>query len=279
MRRTTLITDFDNTLYDWFHVWYRSFNAMLAEIQRISGIDEATLIPEIRAIHQKYHTSEYAFLIEELPCLKQAYPDRDLRSVFDEAIHAYRRARKATLALYEGVSETLTSLRSQKVLIVIYTESLAFYTHNRIQRLGLDSLVDFIYSPADHDIPAGVTHYSQREDDILTHAKHLHIPAGIIKPDPAVLIDIVKEIAREPGECIYLGDSLMKDVAMAQDAGVMDVFAEYGGAQHKEEYELLRRVSHWTDADVQREKETSKRTVKPSYVISSFSEIRQFFGS
>jgi FMN phosphatase YigB (HAD superfamily) len=279
MPRTTLITDFDNTLYDWFHVWYQSFSAMLAEIQRISGIDETTLIPEIRAIHQKYHTSEYAFLIEELPCLKQAFPNQDLRSVFDEAVHAYRRARKATLTLYEGVSETLTRLRSEGVLVIIYTESLAFYTHDRIRRLGLDSLVDFIYSPADHDIPASVTHYSQRDDGDLTHAKHLHIPAGVIKPDPAVLIDIVREIGRPPSECIYLGDSLMKDVAMAQDAGVTDVFAEYGGVQHKEEYELLRRVSHWTDADVQREKETSKRTVKPSYLISGFSEIRQFFGS
>jgi FMN phosphatase YigB (HAD superfamily) len=278
VKRTTLITDFDNTLYDWFHVWYQSFSAMLAEIQRISGIDDTILMPEIRAIHQKYHTSEYAFMIEELPCLKVAFPDQDLRTVFDEAVHAYRRARKATLTLYDGVSETLVNLRSEGILVIIYTESLAFYTHDRIKRLELDDLIDFIYSPADHDIPTGITHYSQREDAVLNHAKHLYIPAGIIKPDPAVLIDIVKEINRPPDECVYLGDSLMKDVAMAQDAGVTDVFAEYGGVQHKDEYELLRRVSHWTDADVQREKQTSKRTVQPSHVISNFAEIRQFFG-
>src|SRR5205823_442116 len=47
MQHTTLITDFDNTLYDWFHVWYQSFSAMFSEIQRISGIDEAALISEI----------------------------------------------------------------------------------------------------------------------------------------------------------------------------------------------------------------------------------------
>ena len=277
MLRTTLITDFDNTLYDWFYVWYQSFSAMLSEIERISGIDEARLIPEIRAIHQKYHTSEYSFLIEELPCIRAIFPGDDLRIVFDEAIHAYRRARKATLSLYDGVSETLVALKAQGILIIIYTESLAYYTHDRIKRLGLDEVVDFIYSPADHDIPAGVTHYSKREDAVLIHAKHLHIPAGIIKPDPAVLIDIVQAIGRPSGECIYLGDSLMKDVAMAQDAGITDVHAGYGGVQHKKEYELLRKVSHWTDADVEREKATSTRTVQPSYVISNFAEIRQFF--
>jgi hypothetical protein len=50
MRKTTLITDFDNTLYDWFHTWYVSFNAMLVEIERISGIRRAELITEIRRI-------------------------------------------------------------------------------------------------------------------------------------------------------------------------------------------------------------------------------------
>jgi len=67
IQRTTLISDFDNTLYDWFHMWYQSFGAMLQEIVRISGVGEDVLIPQIREIHQKYHTSEYAFLLEELP--------------------------------------------------------------------------------------------------------------------------------------------------------------------------------------------------------------------
>lgn len=250
---------------------------MLSEIQRISGIGAATLIPEIRAIHQKYQTSEYAFLIEELPCLQRAFPEKDLKLVFDDAIHAYRRARNASLALYPGVLDTLAALQSQRILIVIYTESLAYYTHDRIRRLNLDHLVNFIYSPADHDIPPGITHYSEREDAILVHAKHRHIPAGVIKPDPAVLIDIVKEIGRSCTECVYLGDSLMKDVAMAQDAGITDVYAEYGGVQHQEEYNLLRAVSHWRDADVQREKETSKRTVQPSNIITDFSAILRFF--
>lgn len=56
-----------------------------------------------------------------------------------------------------------------------------------------------------------------------------------------------------PAEVAYLGDSLMKDIAMAQGAGVLDVHAAYGQAQNRPEYDLLRRVTHWTDADVARE--------------------------
>src|SRR5271166_3157642 len=110
-RPTTLITDFDSTLYDWFHMWHQSFTAMLGEVERISGISKSVLIPQIRQIHQKYHTSEYAFLLEELPCLREAYPAQDIPVVFDEAIHAYRRARKSSLQLYGGVKQTLMELR------------------------------------------------------------------------------------------------------------------------------------------------------------------------
>ena len=70
----------------------------------------------------------------------------------------------------------------------------------------------------------------------------------------------------------------MKDVAMAQDAHVLDVFAEYGGVQHREEYELLRLVSHWTDADVQRERQISAREVVPSYSIVRFNDVLGILG-
>jgi phosphoglycolate phosphatase-like HAD superfamily hydrolase len=275
VRKTTLITDFDNTLYDWFHMWHQSFSAMLAEIERISGIERATLIPEIRALHQRYGTSEYAFLIENIPSLQQKFQGKALNEVFDEAVHAYRSARKESLRLYDGVQETLTELASLGVMVVVYTESLAFYTNDRIRRLGLDSVVDFIYSPPDHEVPNSVTNHAEREKYRLIHAKHRYLKAGEIKPNPAVLGDIVAGIGRSREECIYLGDSLMKDIAMAQDAKITDVFASYGVSQNREGYKLLQQVSHWPEADVQREMVT--RHVAPTHTITRFSEIKRFF--
>lgn len=273
--KTTLITDFDNTLYDWFHMWHQSFSAMLAEIERISGIDRAILIPQIRAIHQRHGTSEYAFLIEHIPCLQEKFPEKALNEVFDEAIHAYRSARKESLRLYDGVLETLTELAAQGVMIVVYTESLAFYTNDRVRRLGLDNVVDFIYSPPDHAIPGSVTSHTEREKYRLTHAEHRYLKAGEVKPNPEVLRDIVTGIGRAREECVYLGDSPMKDIAMAQDAGITDVFAAYGVSQNRESYKLLQQVSHWPEADVQREMTT--RHVAPAHTINRFSEIKQFF--
>jgi len=255
---------------------------MLDEVERISGIDKVALYEEIRPIHQKHHTSEYAFLLEELPSLRNKFPDQDLTVVFDDAIHAYRSARKHNLVLYDGVRETLATLRSKNIQIVIYTESLAYYTNFRIRRLELDDLVDVIFSPPDHAVPITSTGHNlgpSNGNAHLSHARHEFLPQGVIKPNPGVLLDIVDKIGRLPSECVYLGDSLMKDVAMAQDAKIIDVYAKYGVVQHKYEYELLQKVSHWTEEDVQREKSMSSpnRTIVPSHTIASFSEILSLF--
>lgn len=276
-RKTTLITDFDNTLYDWFHMWQASFSAMLTEIERISSIPRAQLLPEIRVVHQRYGTSEYAFLIEELPSLRAKFPGQNLEVLFDDAIHAYRSVRKRSLRLYDGVRDTLIELRSRGVLIIVYTESLAFYTNDRIRRLGLDDVIDFIYSPPDHELPLSVTNHAQREAYRLEHAIHRYLKPGEIKPNPVVLLDIAGGCERSADECLYVGDSLMKDIAMAQDAGVTDVFAAYGGSADREEYKLLQQVSHWKEATVQQEMITTIRTVRPTHTIGSFPEIAQFF--
>jgi len=186
-KKSVLISDFDNTLYDWFQMWHLSFRAMLDELVRTSGISEDVLLPAIRKIHQKHGTSEYAFLIEDLQPLRDKFPNEDLNKRFDGAIHAYRKARKSSLVLYDGVHETLVRLQAKNVLVVLYTDSRAFYTVDRVRRLELDSLIDFIFSPPDHEIPEGMMPHAARSEFQLLHAKHHHLPEGVSKPNPEVL--------------------------------------------------------------------------------------------
>jgi FMN phosphatase YigB (HAD superfamily) len=278
-----LVTDLDNTLYDWFKIWYGSFKPMLDEILRISGLPEQELLAEIREVHQRRGTSEYSALLQELPSLGKRHPDEDLRDIYGTAIEAFRAGRKETMRLYPDVLDTLMEIKNAGVPVVAYTESFAFYTSLRLRWLKLDGVIDVLYSPEDHDFPTGMT-----ADDIRTqasaryslqHTRHLHTPKGVLKPDVEVLTTIVDESACDRSEVIYVGDSLMKDVAMAQAVGVMDVWAEYGVAQDEEGYDLLRSVSHWTQADVDREREIGRRPeVAPTYVLSEgFGQLLDLF--
>jgi phosphoglycolate phosphatase len=67
-------------------------------------------------------------------------------------------------------------------------------------------------------------------------------------------------------------------LSMAKDAGVDHAWAKYGIAQNRPAYELLREVTHWTDADVEYEKAIREGDVKPDHVLeSNYQEIMSFY--
>jgi hypothetical protein len=164
--------------------------------------------------------------------------------------------------------------------IVAYTESMGFYSAYRLKRFGLDGVIDILFSPEDHDIPSGVSLDKLRRhpDEFyqLQVTEVRHTPPGELKPNPRVLLDILREIGARAERCAYVGDSLFKDVAMARDVGVFDVHAQYGESQRRPEYRLLQDVSHWTEVDVERERNITAKGVDftPTVVLKdSFAEI------
>jgi phosphoglycolate phosphatase len=194
------------------------------------------------------------------------------------AIDAFRVARQQSLEFYPGVRGTLEELRSRGTLLVCYTESLAYYSQYRFRKLGLDRLIDFLYSPPDHDLPEGISREEIRFYDpshySLQHTEHRFTPVGELKPNPEILRSILESLNVSAEQAIYVGDSPHKDIWMAQHAGVTDAVAAYGAAQHQDAYALLRRVSHWADHDVEAEKTLlSDSEIIPTYRLDRFDQL------
>jgi phosphoglycolate phosphatase-like HAD superfamily hydrolase len=193
--KTALITDLDNTLFDWADLWYKCFSTMLSEVERISGVPRETLIPEIHAVHQKYGTSEYSFLLEELPSLQPLLNGNAAAEVFADAIAAYRDQRRENLKLFPTVSETLLKIKGRGTRIIGYTESMGFYSNYRIRPHGLDGVLDYVFCPEDHVLPPGITPEQMRAYPAshyeLRYTKQLFTPKGSKKPDTAVLNAII----------------------------------------------------------------------------------------
>src|SRR5262249_36158088 len=150
------------------------------ELVRTSGVDREVLLKEIGEVHQRHRTSEYAFVIEELPSLRAKHPSGDLSQIYDSAIHAHRHARRAAEVLYPGVASTLVTLKKLGVQVIGYTESMAYYASRRVRVLKLDGLLDYLYSPPDHDLPANLTpeqirRYPAGHYELVT-TKHRHTP-------------------------------------------------------------------------------------------------------
>lgn len=273
-RISLLVTDLDNTLWDWVATWYAAFDAMVRAVVARSGLAREQIESDMQVVFRKYGTSEYANVIEETQCLLDLHPGENLSEVYREAVHAKREAREAALTLYPGVRETLLAIKQRGTRIVAYTESMEFYSMIRIKKLGLDGVIDVLYSPEDHPLPEGRgrTHFFERTLQRYT-------PAGEMKPNPQLLLDIIKDQGDAPPCTAYIGDKLLKDIRMAQDAGVPDVFAAYGDAHDTDAYECLRRVTHWTENEVQTERDGLKeKAVIPTYVLEqSFGELQGLF--
>ncbi|WP_431198982.1 hypothetical protein ACQ86K_24625 [Mucilaginibacter sp. P19] len=76
-----VITDLDDTIWDWLEMWYQSFMPYLNRIVEETGININILKKEFKALHEKYGTTEMSFIYKELPSINQSfYP------IFEEVV-------------------------------------------------------------------------------------------------------------------------------------------------------------------------------------------------
>lgn len=280
---SVLITDIDNTLYDWVDMWYQSFHTLFNQLVIESGTDPDTLEAEINAVFRTYRTLEYRFLIHELPVLRTHCPEANILKKYAHLILAHRHACESGLRLYPSVWETLVRLKETGCLLIAFTGSKAYYAAQRINVLGLDGLFDYVYSPPDPALPPAIT----QEETLhpasalytLHHSIHRPLAPGRRKPDPEALLAIIQHVQATPDQVIYVGDSLTRDIIMAQQAHVTDIYAEYGRVRPTRAYEFLRRFSHWSTEDLQSEWALNPHDdIHPTYVLTqTFAEILTCF--
>ena len=276
---TLLIVDIDNTLFDWFDFWYNSFTAMVNAVLDRTQIDRDVLLREIREVHQRHGTTEYTWVLQDVPSVS-ALPKSLQQQVIDAGRVAFSEARERTAHLYVDVDSTLRAVKRTGARIVGFTESQSFYTIQRLLRFGLDGVLDALYCREEHVKPADVDLESLRSRPpdayILKKTSVVELKTHNRKPDQQILLRIASDFQAPLDQVLYVGDSKMKDIYMAQRAGVHDAFAEYGQSMNRQGYDLLRAVSSWTSEEIAKEKLMAIE-VKPTVVLKSFSELFRYF--
>ncbi len=275
-----VIVDIDNTIYNWVDFYVPCFNVMVKELVQLTGIDEQALRKSFKRVHQKHKTAEYAFSIEELDVFSESNAGLTIPEIlqkYNPAIKAFRSMRKKTLHLYDNVIETLEKLRSKGKKMVAHTDAMMFYAVYRVKELGVERFFDGIVAPRDHGLPKGVRpgdvrfHSDEKYETIIPFKKELE--PEIVKPNPECLNEILHNFNVKGNEAVYVGDSLHKDVYMAQRCGVHDVYAEYGRQYDANYYRQLVEITYWTDEEVARELELKALSISPSFKIQRFSDL------
>ena len=276
-----VVTDLDNTLYDWVTFFVESFYAMVDVASEALGVSVDELCDQLRTVHQSHHDSEHPFALLETKLVRARYPEltpRERKQRLDAAFHAFNSKRRATLRLYPGVQETLEHLRALGVPLVAHTEATVANALFRLRALGVETYFAALYglthSPSDHPEPERLDAYQK------TTIRVRYLDQGERKPNPRVLLDICGSMQVPPERTLYVGDSISRDVGMAHAASVHSAWAKYGTKYDKSHWARLVRVTHWTQEDVERARLAQEEfgATQPEVILEhGFSEILGHF--
>jgi phosphoglycolate phosphatase len=275
-----LITDLDNTLYDWVEYFSQSFLVMLEKTHEITGISKKELTADFKKVHQYHGNTEHPFSVLELECLHKYFKTKDhvlLKQHLDEALHSFNSMRKKSLNCYKGVLDTLRYLEDKNVVIVAHTEAPVRNSLYRLEKLGIKKYFKNLYAPKDkyHDfLDERSLNWLAEHDGFLKL-----LSKDELKPNPKLLLDICNRENVRIEDAVYVGDSIVKDISMANDAGITSVWAEYGKQHNPLYWSTLVSITHWTKADVEREESLKKAFAQsqPSLCIQNFSELKKLF--
>lgn len=250
-----LITDLDNTLYDWVTYFATSMYSMIRAAAPMLDVSEDVLVEDLRSVHCRQRNTDHPFALLETDAVERAFPrlSRSERAVrLERAFGAFNDARARSLVLYPKVRETLAAIRRSGAIVVAHTDAHAINAAFRLKWLGIDRLFDAIYAPAGSLPPHPDVRRNRTLDDVVAKVRPLAPTER--KPRPETVLRICNEWGVLPSEALYVGDSLIRDVGMAKAAGTVTAWARYGTRYDLALLEQIRRVTHWTREEVGREK-------------------------
>lgn len=262
----TVITDLDGTLYDWVGFFVPAFYKMVEELSKITYVDTDTLIAEYKEVHQRLGGTEIPYVTRQLPSIKKKFGDisnEELDKKLNSSYYAFNSYRKHNLEVFPNVKSTLEKLISMDIKLIAFTESALENGYYRLRKLSLDQYFSRIY-------------VADSGAKISCSMKEKVIPQNFSKPDINVLENICKIERLNLKEILYIGDSLTKDIFMANSLGIKSVLVKLS-KNDSANYQKLVKISHWTEKDFEKERilknQMNKQNIEPDFTILNWSEV------
>lgn len=214
-----VIVDLDDTLWKWCTSWHAGYAAFNEHLRALTDI-----CPRESWVHM--YTRHDGRVIEMPPdpvdlTAAMGIPLSKAVSHHEHVVPLARKERDSALELFDGVVDTLMELKLRGVPVVAHTDAPYIAAGNRIHLAGLDGLIGTVYaSPLHH--PFGDA------SDFATITDMRYVEDWKPKPDHTIIDSIVRAHGTTNARTLYIGDSLRRDMSMAQAAGLIPVWARYG---------------------------------------------------
>jgi FMN phosphatase YigB (HAD superfamily) len=278
MKRQLLLTDIDNTLYDWGAFFAPSFRAMVYALVRELGISEDQMYGEFKKVFARHGSLDYAFLIQELDSVCTLSTD-SIKHLIRTGRGAFLSVQRKRLRPYPGVPETLRWLLSQDVTIIGVTNSPMHRAQKRLFDLRLDSLLSGLvaWEGFEGDIdPVTDGYVALSRQRLRTRVpKCISVPLSACKPSHEHYAIALSAFGGASTEAWAMGDSLSKDLKPAASLGVKTIWARYGSGFDPEDRDAstLLRITHWNESEIR--KTYSTDAFEPDHAVDSIEELKQ----
>ncbi len=132
--------------------------------------------------------------------------------VYTECVDIYRKTKLENIRSYEGVTETLCTLRRRGLKIAVLTDANTEDAEARLHRLNIRKYVDVLVT---YDC------------------------TGRKKPHHEPFLFTLNRLTLLPREVAMVGDSPVRDMAPGRDVGLFTIYARYGDRNFHEDPERI----------------------------------------
>lgn len=214
-----VVTDLDDTLWQWLTTWYGGYEGFIEHLREHAGVPVEESSEAWSRFYGEGGGIEFPPSVGHLVTYTRLSSNEAV-AVYPDAVLASRKARDAALKVFDGVADTLRALADNGVTMVAHTDSPITAAVHRLHMAGLDGAVKEVYAaPVFDDFGYGL---------YLLKTADVHVDPWKFKPSPVVLNRIIERHGVSPENTFYVGDSLRRDVSMARAAGITPLWAKYG---------------------------------------------------
>jgi phosphoglycolate phosphatase len=262
-----LITDLDNTLYDWIDYFGPCFRAMVDELSSAADVHPDELHRQFQAVYSRHQAPEYRWAIRELDFLRSRQPD-EVNDLVWSGFSAFVRSRSKHLRLYPGVKETLKTLRARGFAVIGVSNAPIREVLRRVRCLGLHEHLNALV--AWEGVHGGDHHLARRS-----------APEGFAirtftdadqKPSTHPYLEALRCFApADHDKVLVIGDSVANDLVPGSRIGAVTVWARYGSAYAPENFATVSRLSFWKPDKLKSIYDSE--VMRPDEVIDDFTQL------
>jgi len=271
--RRGLILDLDNTVYNWVDAFLPSFRAMVHKLSGELGLEEAEIVDDFREVYKRRGTVEYPRVVEELMLWERHRVDLELKQKLSKLVNkVFSITYRQNLKPFPNVKEVLEWMRDEQVVVVGLSDALERWVCYRLRALGIERFFFGLFTWHREEW------FDDRPPVRSSIRKRVRLSSYDLKPNYKVVEAILDEFSLNRENTFMVGDSISKDIAVAQEAGVRDVWARYGTRPLEKNLNTLREITPWTETEKAAERRVSSR-IFPSVAIDDFVELKRLLGT